>query len=207
MAVKLLVIQGNTRVQEVQLRRPRTVAGRKKGCKLRIRSELVSRIHCTFICSGSHVSIKDLGSSNGTFVNGLRIAGETPLNAGDVVQVGPVKFAVKIIEDVPVGSGKGPRGASQRPVDDVVFFESDDTPEDSTEPAMEAELLEEIDDDEIVFETDDGPPQSNTGGDDLFAAEDRRPLDVDQFLVPEDEHRDDFGLAKDSSEQKRKRRT
>src|SRR5262245_65132377 len=86
MIVKLVVIQGSTKVKEVTLRRPRTVAGRKKGCKLRISSELVSRIHCSFIRTPTRLSIKDLSSSNGTFVNGVRVT-EAALKDGDVVQI------------------------------------------------------------------------------------------------------------------------
>ena len=48
----------------------------------------VSRHHCQIILhDDGHYSIADFGSTNGTFVNGRRIQGETVLNPGDVVIV------------------------------------------------------------------------------------------------------------------------
>jgi hypothetical protein len=48
----------------------------------------VSREHATLIISGDDFSVKDLGSSNGTFVNGIRINGVTSLKRNDILKVG-----------------------------------------------------------------------------------------------------------------------
>jgi hypothetical protein len=48
----------------------------------------VSREHATLIISGDEFSIRDLGSSNGTFVNGMRINGVTRLKRNDILKVG-----------------------------------------------------------------------------------------------------------------------
>jgi pSer/pThr/pTyr-binding forkhead associated (FHA) protein len=42
------------------------------------------------------VAVKDLGSRNGTLVNGVKISGETELTSGDEVTVGPLKFLITI---------------------------------------------------------------------------------------------------------------
>ena len=48
----------------------------------------VSREHATLIIAGDEFSVRDLGSSNGTFVNGMRINGVTRLKRNDILKVG-----------------------------------------------------------------------------------------------------------------------
>jgi len=55
---------------------------------------LVSRIHCRFTLSDANrLELEDLGSTNGTFVNGQKVAKST-LNHGDTIKVGRVEFRV-----------------------------------------------------------------------------------------------------------------
>jgi len=46
------------------------------------------------------IAIRDLGSSNGTLVNGERVVGERPLGAGDQLQVGPLVLQLVLEETV-----------------------------------------------------------------------------------------------------------
>lgn len=63
--------------------------GREQGAvSLAIDDSGVSRQHARFVADGFSVSVEDLGSSNGTFVNGERITQPVELAAGDEVQVG-----------------------------------------------------------------------------------------------------------------------
>lgn len=55
---------------------------------------LVSRLHCRFILDDSGLGVEDLGSTNGTWVNGRKIA-RAPLMDGDTLKIGRVEFAVK----------------------------------------------------------------------------------------------------------------
>ena len=48
----------------------------------------VSKVHASITCVGQMIVIDDLGSTNGTTVNGTPIAGETKLNVGDIVEFG-----------------------------------------------------------------------------------------------------------------------
>lgn len=70
----------------------RFLIGREHDCHLRPNSELVSRHHCVFTADSFTVRLRDLGSTNGTFVNNKRIRGEVTLKAGDQVQVGRLIF-------------------------------------------------------------------------------------------------------------------
>ena len=72
-----------------------TVVGRRPDCDLRIPARDVSRRHCELAVGENELRVKDLGSSNGTFVNGQRVA-EKVLAPGDRLRVGPVVFVVQI---------------------------------------------------------------------------------------------------------------
>lgn len=54
----------------------------------------VSRRHARFWNDDGRFSIEDLGSTNGTFVNGTRCSGATPLTASDVLEIGPFRLAL-----------------------------------------------------------------------------------------------------------------
>ncbi|TWT45332.1 FHA domain-containing protein FhaA [Phycisphaerae bacterium RAS1] len=74
---------------------PVTTIGRRHEATLRIPAADVSRLHCEIHSNDTGITVKDLGSSNGTFVNGKRVA-ESPLKAGDKLAVGPVVFVVQV---------------------------------------------------------------------------------------------------------------
>ena len=79
---------------------PRFKIGRGETCHLRPNSEQVSREHAEFAIIGEVVSVKDLGSRNGTLVNGKALTTEScQLKDRDLVQVGPLTFAVSILQD------------------------------------------------------------------------------------------------------------
>ena len=74
-----------------------TVLGRHDECAIRIKSSLVSRRHCQLSEAGGRLMIKDLSSSNGTFVNGKKIEGQQVLKVGDELTVGGITLKVAAI--------------------------------------------------------------------------------------------------------------
>lgn len=94
MDVVLVMFKGDQR-REFPIADEKAVLGRRQDCHLRIPTRDVSRQHCLLVKQKDTLVAKDLGSSNGTFVNGKRIA-ETKLKAGDRLRVGPVTFVVQI---------------------------------------------------------------------------------------------------------------
>ncbi len=68
------------------------IAGRHPAVDIFLDDVTVSRKHAEFLRSGTTFSVRDLGALNGTFVDGQRIDGETPLENGAEVQVGKFKF-------------------------------------------------------------------------------------------------------------------
>lgn len=73
-----------------------TVIGRREDCDLRIPVGDVSRKHCRIVKDGDSLRIEDLGSSNGTYHNGVRVEKDVAISAGDSVQVGPVVFVLQV---------------------------------------------------------------------------------------------------------------
>jgi len=65
-----------------------TIIGRGSSCTLRLKSTKVSRRHMECVCENGSVRLRDLGSSNGTIVNGAKITGPVTLQDGDVVRLG-----------------------------------------------------------------------------------------------------------------------
>jgi pSer/pThr/pTyr-binding forkhead associated (FHA) protein len=95
MQVVLVMFRSDGERRSFSVVRNMTVIGRREDCDLRIPVGDVSRKHCRLVRTDDGIRIEDLGSSNGTYVNGQRIQ-ESELNAGDQVGVGPVQFVVQI---------------------------------------------------------------------------------------------------------------
>ena len=69
--------------------------GRKSGVTLRIPSPTVSNLHAEFVEQAGHLLLRDLGSTNGTYINGARISGEKQVYEGDLIQFSNVVFRLK----------------------------------------------------------------------------------------------------------------
>lgn len=72
------------------------VIGRGKNCNLQVLSSDVSRQHCRLVIGESAVAVCDLGSGNGTLINGQKTEPnvEAPLISGDIVRIGPLVIKV-----------------------------------------------------------------------------------------------------------------
>jgi len=68
------------------------VLGRMPECTIVVSDLNVSRRHAEVRALGTGFVVADLGSTNGTSVNGVRISGEHPLHDGDVISVGTTHF-------------------------------------------------------------------------------------------------------------------
>ena len=71
------------------------VVGRSRACDIRLKEDTVSRLHAVLVWHGEDLSLEDLGSSNGTFVNGERVLAPRQLLAGDVVRFGALRGSVE----------------------------------------------------------------------------------------------------------------
>jgi len=98
MDVQLVVIKGNPRGRTLTFGPGEYLVGRGAECHIRPDSEWVSRQHCMFTVAAERILLKDLGSTNGTLVNGHRLIGERDIVHGDAIQIGPLVIQVRLPE-------------------------------------------------------------------------------------------------------------
>lgn len=132
MQVVLVMFRADGERRSFSVVRDMTVIGRREDCDLRIPLGDVSRKHCRLIRDGDTIRIEDLGSSNGTYHNGIRIQ-EAQLSPGDVIRVGPVDFVVQI-DGVPADDELQPAAAAPAGADSAM----------PDQPLEELEELEEV---------------------------------------------------------------
>lgn len=72
-----------------------TVIGRKRDCDLRIPLMSVSKRHCQLLHNDGALQLRDLGSRNGTILNGKAVK-KANLKPGDSITIGPLSFVLQI---------------------------------------------------------------------------------------------------------------
>lgn len=96
MQVTLMHEGGPNHGNEVEVNSPEFVIGRDDSCNLTLRSEEVSRVHCTLLIRGDSLWLRDESSRNGTYINRRGMRGEFQLDAGDTIQIGSFLFSVAV---------------------------------------------------------------------------------------------------------------
>src|SRR5215831_9240074 len=96
MKVKLRIVQGRPEGKSMLFPHGEYVFGRGTECHVRPNSDWVSRQHCLLRVTAAGAFLRDLGSRNGTLVNGARLMKERDLQDGDQLQVGPLLFEVQL---------------------------------------------------------------------------------------------------------------
>jgi len=94
MVTKLIIASGKSAGRAITMKRNRLLIGRAEECDIRPLSEDVSRKHCAVIAGPAAVWVEDLGSRNGTFVDGARISGKVQVNDGAMIRVGSLELKV-----------------------------------------------------------------------------------------------------------------
>ena len=94
MGVELVLIKPDGTTRPLRIAGKMRI-GREDSCQIRIPLAAVSREHAEIEANGKAAHLRDLGSSNGTFVNGQKIS-DRELRAGDRVVIGPATFVVRI---------------------------------------------------------------------------------------------------------------
>lgn len=125
---ELRIAAGKQQGNSITLPQGKFLVGREEDCHLRPNSDLVSRHHCVFTVDDFSLRLRDLGSTNGTFVNGERLKGAVILKSGDRVLIGKLDFEVAIQE--------GAAPATSSSVDTVMIAGSPEAASTSTQFAM-----------------------------------------------------------------------
>ncbi|RKG53167.1 FHA domain-containing protein [Corallococcus sp. AB011P] len=117
--LKLIIEDDEGRKTVVPFVRDEITIGRQEGNTIRLTERNVSRRHARLVRLNGHVVLEDLGSYNGTRINGERVAGQLPLKEGDLIQIGDYDLALQVEgaanAGAPTGAITAKVPASRRP--------------------------------------------------------------------------------------------
>ena len=105
---KLTIQSGPQAGMELNLDRPSIRIGRGSGSDLVLQDNQSSRQHAEISRQGDQFYIRDLGSTNGTQVNGKRIGDWQRLADGDQVVLGDVPLTVQLVSRTTAGAKNAP---------------------------------------------------------------------------------------------------
>src|SRR5437868_14036039 len=97
----LVIVRGPQTGRKFSLDTDRTVLGRQSDSTICLESQAVSRHHAHVLRVGDAYFVEDLGSSNGTFVNGKRIAGRVSFTEQDQLELGPYALVLRPVQPAP----------------------------------------------------------------------------------------------------------
>lgn len=114
----ILRVTHKNKKEQVCPLKPTTNIGRSTGADICIESSEVSRDHCVIFLRRDHWYVKDLGSTNGTYVNDKMIS-EQLLDSGDCIEIGPVRLVFERTGS-PAGSQGNPESEGIEGVSEVM---------------------------------------------------------------------------------------
>jgi pSer/pThr/pTyr-binding forkhead associated (FHA) protein len=94
-ATRIVVVEPPARQGAEFALGPELTVGRAPGCSMVFDEQFVSQVHARMFVRDGGVFVEDLGSTNGTWVNGSRVVGQMPARPGDRIQVGNVVMEVR----------------------------------------------------------------------------------------------------------------
>jgi pSer/pThr/pTyr-binding forkhead associated (FHA) protein len=162
MNLRLVVNRSGGRRQVLRIKRADAVVGRAAGSTVRIPSVEVSRQHCRLRQTDGVVTVEDLDSVNGTFVNGQQVSGLQLIRPGDRLEVGPVMFVIEYdLSDEALE--RFDDSSTREAIEEVLPVEEDEEPQ-----LVEALPLETLSDEDLPAldmeedeELEDAPANSN----------------------------------------------
>ena len=92
---ELVVLTGSSEARRIRLRGSGQVIGRSPEADLAIDDPYASEFHARVGLQDDRVVVHDLGSTNGTYVNGRRVTNPTTVSRGDTVQIGKTTLEVR----------------------------------------------------------------------------------------------------------------
>lgn len=164
--VNLVYFKPDGSQKVIPLKEGRHVVGRTDEAKLRIPLATVSRKHCELVFEGDKLAIRDLGSSNGTFLNHERVD-KAELNPGDVVGIGPSCMLTVQIDGQPsdIQPPSDPSGESSLMETPPAGLETEASGE-SDEPLENVQSTDLSDSDDTITKSQMGPLISKDSTDD-----------------------------------------
>ena len=97
MRVRLVPLEGGT---PIDVTKDLILVGRKEDCDVRIDHKSISKLHCVVVKTDGLLLLRDLGSTNGTRVNGQRVR-RAALLPNDELQIASLRYTVHFSADEP----------------------------------------------------------------------------------------------------------
>src|SRR3954464_6543503 len=98
---RLIIANGSEAGSSFDLSGTEAVIGRQTGTEIKLGGTNVSRRHARVFRNGERFCLEDLGSSNGTFLNGVKLQAPAPLKARDEIRIGPYLLRFRTGEAAP----------------------------------------------------------------------------------------------------------
>ncbi|ADO74006.1 FHA domain-containing protein [Stigmatella aurantiaca] len=138
--LKLIIEDDEGRKTVVPFVREEITIGRQEGNTIRLTERNVSRRHARLLRQNGHVVVEDLGSSNGTRINGERISGQSAIKDGDLLQIGDYDLALQNEAALAASKASAASSPSTRPtLPAAPALRGSDEPSDPEGSAPEAE--------------------------------------------------------------------
>lgn len=141
---KLTMLSGLSAGEVHELRADRISIGRDPDNRIRLDDRNVSHHHALLMWETNQFLVRDLVSTNGTYVNNVRITGTTPLKTGDSIRLGGIELRYDRAEHLPArpkGKGAGTRGRSYEELAEKVSAEAKAASEVPAEPESDRAWL------------------------------------------------------------------
>jgi len=116
---ELKILGGKHQGKAIPLTTKKFLVGREQDCHLRPNSDMVSRHHCVFSIDDYAVRLRDLGSTNGTRVNGEALRGEVVLKPGDQIGIGKMELELVIRQPAAVVAKVSSKTGSSSEIESV----------------------------------------------------------------------------------------
>jgi len=113
---KLVILNEGMTGRSHELTVDKTTIGRVEDNVFAITDPSVSSHHCEVLLRGTDVVVRDLNSTNGTFINGEKIA-EATLKPGQILRLGKIELRLE------TGAPGGPVAAAKKPMDGTIVMQ------------------------------------------------------------------------------------
>ena len=170
----LIVDRGKQKGTIIPICRSPFLMGRDGDCHLRAANSYVSHHHCELRTDGGTITVRDCKSTNGTFINDLRVEEEEELHEVDRLKIGSLTFVVcheqeKAPEPVAADAAPAaensapeePREAGEESIGDMLLEnQQEEEPQESPPPKESRKVDEDAIGDMLLDldEEDSGPP-------------------------------------------------
>lgn len=158
--IKLEIIGGPDAGKKKRFKGVRMTVGRMAGVDLLLSDQSVSRKHIELIHSDTGTLLRDLGSGNGTKLNGKKIAADTVLNHGDEIQIGKTKL--RFVDEL---------AAFKKAREDAEKKEKDEEEKPAEEEAKEEDAKAEGEDEKAEEEAGEEEEEKGDGEEEAAAEE------------------------------------